>query len=73
LSHDNGEIAVVGCKRILAQSQISDVEITFRESVFTWSVGLQFLDYVPSADPTAVVHGSFTPALGPRIAFKSTP
>ncbi|KAI5984641.1 hypothetical protein EDD15DRAFT_2177165, partial [Pisolithus albus] len=68
----NGEIVAVGCKQILVQSQISDVEIAFRQSVFTWSVGLQFLKYVPSADPTADVHGSFTPAPGLRIASEST-
>ncbi|KAI6117954.1 hypothetical protein F5141DRAFT_591568 [Pisolithus sp. B1] len=73
LSRDDAEIAAAGCKQILLQSQITDVEIAFRESVFARSVGPQLLNYVPSTDPTAYVQSSFTPALGLRIASKSTP
>jgi hypothetical protein len=70
--------AAVVCKKILAESQITDVEIAFRESVFTrsaypWIPSPQFYKYVPSKDPTADVRGPFTPALGLGIAALATP
>ena len=73
LSRDDAEVAAVGCKDILAQSQITNVEIAFRESVFTRSAGPQLLDYVPFVYPDADVRGPFTPALGLQIAAKATP
>ena len=73
LSHDDAEVAAVGCKDILAQSQITDVEIAFRESVFTRSAGPQLLDYISHIDPNVDVRGPFTPALGLQIAGKATP
>ena len=73
LSRDDAEVAAVGCKDILAQSQITDVEIAFRESVFTRSAGPQLLDYISHIDPNVDVRGPFTPALGLQIAAKATP
>ncbi|KAL4066441.1 hypothetical protein V8B97DRAFT_2009811 [Scleroderma yunnanense] len=63
LSRDDAKVAAVRCKEILAEYEINDVEIAFRESVFTRSAGPQLLDHVPSVDPTADVRNPFTPAL----------
>ena len=71
LSRDDAEVAAVGCKGILARSHMTDIEIAFRESVFTRFKRL--IDYVPSEDPTADRRGPFTPALGLQIAPKSAP
>jgi hypothetical protein len=65
--------AAVVCKKILAESQITDVEIAFRESVFTRSAGPQLLNYASFLDPTVDVRGPFTPALGLGIAARATP
>jgi hypothetical protein len=73
LSPDDAKDAAVRCKEILEEYEIIDVEIAFRESIFTRSAGPQLLDYVPSFDPTADVRGPFTPALGLQIAPKAFP
>ncbi len=73
LSRDDAEVAAVRCKEILAEYGIIDVEIAFRESVFTRSVGPQLLNHVPSVDPTADVCSPFTSALGLQIAPKAFP
>ncbi|KAG8729982.1 hypothetical protein FRC10_003259, partial [Ceratobasidium sp. 414] len=57
---------VEGCKRIL--TNFPDIKVTFRESVYTQSTGLQLLEHVPIIDSTANVQGSFTPTLGLKIA-----
>jgi hypothetical protein len=72
LSRKDAENAALHCKQILAKSQITGVEIAFRESVFTRS-GSQLLNHVPSFDPTADVRGPFTSALGIHIAPKAFP
>ncbi|KAG8740173.1 hypothetical protein FRC10_004699, partial [Ceratobasidium sp. 414] len=56
-----------------SESQITDVEIAFRESVFTRSAGSQLLNHIPYAGPTADVRSSFTPTLGLQIAPKAHP
>jgi hypothetical protein len=73
LSREDAKDAAVRCKQILAESQITGVEIAFRESVFTQSAGPQLLNHVFSVDPTADVRGPFTPALGLRIAPNACP
>lgn len=79
LSHQDAKDAAVRCKQILAESQITNVEIAFRESVFTRTgftraAGPQLLDHVPfSIHPTAHLRAPFTPALGLRIAPKAYP
>ena len=74
LSRDDAEVAAVGCKDILAQSQTTDIEIAFRESIFTrFAGGPRLIDYVPSTDPAVDLCGPFTPALGLQIAPKSAP
>jgi len=73
LSRDDAEVAARRCKDILAESGIEDVEIAFRESIFSRFTGPQLLDHVPSIDPTADVRGPFTPTLGLQIASKTHP
>ncbi|KAF8715297.1 hypothetical protein AX14_012638 [Amanita brunnescens Koide BX004] len=88
LSRENAEAAAVGCKKLLKEFEITDVEIAFRESVFTRSArshsrqaaflksryaGPRLLSDVSSYDPTFEARSPFTPALGLRIAAKATP
>lgn len=61
------------CKVILPEFQIVDLEIAFRESVYTRFAGPQLLNHVSSVDPTADVRAPLTPALGLRIAPKAHP
>ena len=63
LSLEVANAAAVGCK-ILAAAQFLDIEIAFRDSVFTQSDGPQLPNLVRSADPTANIRGSFTGTLG---------
>lgn len=80
LSLEDAKDAATGCKKILADAGLPDVEIAFRESHFIRSSSLapacpgpQLLHYVPYIDPTADVSSPFTPALGIRIAPQETP
>ncbi|KAF8342912.1 uncharacterized protein EI90DRAFT_804213 [Cantharellus anzutake] len=73
LSPNDAEDAAVRCKEILLEYEIIDVEIAFRESIFTRFAGPQLLDHVPFVDPIADVRGPFTPALGLQIAAKAFP
>jgi hypothetical protein len=52
---------------------ITDVEIAFRESIYTRYAGLKLLDHVSSVNPTVDVRIPFTPALGLHIAPKAFP
>ena len=75
LSHDNTEVAATGCKDILTRSHITDVEVAFRESVFTRFAGPQFMNHFssgdPKEDPTVNIRSPFTPALGLQIGSQS--
>lgn len=73
LSFEDAKIAAEGCKKILTDADFPDVEIAFRESVYTRSVGPQLLDYVPYQTPISQITNPFTPALGIRIAPLKTP
>lgn len=79
LSREDAKNAAVNCKQTLAKYQITDVEIAFRESIFTRSAatGPQLLkfeyddSYHPLIDSPADVRHPFTPALGVPIAPKA--
>jgi hypothetical protein len=45
LSREDAEVAALGCKKILQEFDLKDVEIAFRESIFSRSVGPQLLGY----------------------------
>ena len=63
----------VGCKGLLKDFAIADVEVAFWESLFTRSSGPQLYNYVPSDHATATVCSPLTPALGLQIAARATP
>lgn len=73
LSPDDAKDAAVRCKEIILEYKIINVEIAFRESIFTRYSGPQLLDYDLSVDSTADVRAPFTPALGLQIAPKAFP
>ena len=73
LSLEGAKDAAVGCKRILADAQFPDVEIAFRESVYTRFTGPRLLNHVSVFDPTADMRSPFTPDLGVQIAPRAAP
>jgi len=74
LSRNDAEVAARRCKDILAEHEIMDVEIAFRESIFSRFTRPRLLDHVSSIiDPTADVRSPFTPTLGLQIASKAHP
>ncbi|KAI6097141.1 hypothetical protein EV401DRAFT_2247385 [Pisolithus croceorrhizus] len=73
LSGEGAHVAAARCMRLLNSYRITDVEVEFRESVFTRFAGLKLLKSVPSTDATAGVRGPLTPVLGLRIAARATP
>ena len=73
LSLKVAKAAAGGCKKILTAAQFPDIEIAFRESVFTRSAGVQLLNHVLSVDPSADIRSPFTGALGVQIAPRNTP
>ncbi|KAH9948859.1 hypothetical protein B0H21DRAFT_882225 [Amylocystis lapponica] len=73
LSADHAKHPAVRCKELLLEYGITDVEIAFRESIYTRHAGPQLLDHVSSVNPTVDVRVPFTPALGLQIAPKNFP
>src|SRR5258708_31564369 len=73
LSRKDAEAEAIGCKQLLAAFQLMDVEIAFRESIYTRSASPQLLDYIPSGAATADIGSPFTPSLGLRIAPRNYP
>ena len=65
--------AAEGCRDILAREGFPDIEIAFRESVVTRSVGPKLLSFDPSVDPVPELRSPFTPTLGIQIAPLKTP
>ena len=72
LSREDAKAATAGCKRLLNDSELTDVEVAFRESLFTRSAGPRLLKRVSSYHATADVRGPLTPALGLQIAARAT-
>ncbi|KAH9981982.1 hypothetical protein BJV74DRAFT_895767 [Russula compacta] len=77
LSREAAQVAAIGCEGLLKKFELTDVEVAFRESVFTRSAraGPQLLKYA-SPFPfcaTADVCSPLTPALGLQIAAQDTP
>jgi hypothetical protein len=73
LSHEDAEIAAFGCEGLLKKFKLTDVEVAFRESLFTRSAGPQLLKYASSFNEIADMCSPLTPALGLQIAAKATP
>ncbi|GJJ08866.1 hypothetical protein Clacol_003086 [Clathrus columnatus] len=73
LSSDHAKDVAAYCKEILVEYGFADVEIAFRESIYTRYAGPQLLDHVLYMDPTVDLRIPFTPALGLPIASKDFP
>jgi hypothetical protein len=54
-------------RALQGDSLITDVEIAFRESIYTQYAGPQLLDHVSSVNPTVDIRAPFTPPLGFRM------
>ena len=71
LSADQAKDPAQHCKDILSEYSITDVEIAFRESIYTrYAAAARPLPHVSSEDPTAEMQIPFTSALGLQIACK---
>ena len=73
LAFEAAKEAAKGCKDILAREGFPDVEVAFRESVVTQSVGSKLLSFDPDVDPVPELPSPFTPTLGIQIAPLKTP
>ncbi|KAJ7755319.1 hypothetical protein DFH07DRAFT_868423 [Mycena maculata] len=74
LSSEDAQTAAEGCKGILAEAGFPDVEIAFREPIYSPSTGPKLLKHsVSIVDPTADFRSPLIPALGVQIAPKKTP
>ncbi|KZP22711.1 hypothetical protein FIBSPDRAFT_471046 [Athelia psychrophila] len=73
LAFEAAKDAAEGCKDILAREGFPDVEVAFRVSVVTQSVGPKLLSFDPSIDPVPELRSPFTPTLGIQIAPLKTP
>ncbi|KIO20232.1 hypothetical protein M407DRAFT_30084 [Tulasnella calospora MUT 4182] len=68
LSFDLAVTAAHHCKEILTEHKFGDVEIAFRESTVTRSVGPRLLDHGLVVDSALDLRSPFTSALGVQIA-----
>jgi hypothetical protein len=62
-----------GCLELLKEFGITDVEVEYRESIYSQLAGPTLLKTVSNWHPTVDVRGPLTPALGLSIAAKATP
>ncbi|KAG9080475.1 hypothetical protein FRC06_006532 [Ceratobasidium sp. 370] len=58
---------------LLQKYQITDVDVDFRESIYTRNVGPRLLKPIPDTDPLVDVVSPLTPALGLRISTRARP
>ncbi|KAF8345616.1 hypothetical protein F5887DRAFT_917279 [Amanita rubescens] len=66
--------AARSCLDLLQEFGVTDVEVEFRESIYTPSAGSpNFLEPVNNLHPTVDIRGPLTPALGFSIAADTTP
>ena len=73
LASEAAKEAAKGCKDILAQEGFPDVEVAFRKSVVTQSVGPTPLPFNASVNRVPELRSPFTPTLGISIALLKTP
>ncbi|KIY47900.1 hypothetical protein FISHEDRAFT_74238 [Fistulina hepatica ATCC 64428] len=73
LSGEDAHTAGHGCLALLREFDITDVDVEFRESIYTRSTGPKLLKPVCDLHPTVDVRGPLTPALGLPIAALDTP
>ncbi|OCH84906.1 hypothetical protein OBBRIDRAFT_815290 [Obba rivulosa] len=63
----------IGCRELLVESNITDVDVEIRESVVTRSAGPKLLTSTYSSDSTVDVREPLTTTLGLPICAQSTP
>ncbi|KIO21043.1 hypothetical protein M407DRAFT_29309, partial [Tulasnella calospora MUT 4182] len=73
VSFDLAVTAAHHCKEILTEHKFGDVEIAFRESTVTRSVGPRLLHHFSIINPAVDLRSPFTPAFGIQIAPLDTP
>lgn len=73
VSWEKARDAANRCLTLLQESDITDVEIEFRSSVYRRSAGPSLHPYASDWDPTVNVGEPLTPALGLSIASQKTP
>ncbi|KAI0247212.1 hypothetical protein BJV78DRAFT_953540 [Lactifluus subvellereus] len=73
LSGEDAHTSANGCLDLLKEFDITDVEVEFRESIYTPLAGPNLLKPASYLDPDADVRGPLTPALGLSIAAQATP
>ncbi|KAF9505952.1 hypothetical protein BS47DRAFT_1367685 [Hydnum rufescens UP504] len=73
LSSEDAHTAAQSCLDLLKKFEITDVEVEFRESIYTQSAGPSLLKPVSNLDLTVDVCDPLTPALGLSITTQATP
>ncbi|KAG8952880.1 hypothetical protein FRC04_003329 [Tulasnella sp. 424] len=73
LCAEDARTAANGCLDLLKEFDITDIEVEYRESIYTRSAGPNLLTPVSYLHPTVDVRGPLTPALGLSIAAQATP
>ena len=73
LEFDDAVATANGIKDILSEAGFPEIEVAFRESVVSHSVGLKPLPFNPRNDPIPEFRKPFTPSLGLAIAPLKTP
>ncbi|KAI0247204.1 hypothetical protein BJV78DRAFT_1285715 [Lactifluus subvellereus] len=73
LSGEDAHTSANGCLDLLKEFDITDVEVEFRESIYTPLAGPNLLKPASYLDPDVDVRGPLTPALGLSIASQATP
>jgi len=73
LFEEDAHTAAHGCLDLLKEFEITDVEIEYRESIYTRLAGAKFLKPVSNFHPTVDFRGPLTSALGLFIAAQNTP
>jgi hypothetical protein len=70
---EDARISAKGCQDLLKEFDVTDIEVEYRESIYTRSAGPNFLKPVSDLHPTVDVRGPLTPVLGLSIAAQATP
>ena len=73
LFREDAHTAAHGCLGLLKEFGITDVEVEYRESMYTRLAGPDLLKPACMLHPTVDVRGPLTPALGLFIAAQATP
>jgi len=73
LSCEDAHTSAKGCLDLLKDSNVTDVKVEFRKSIYTSMAGPSLLEPASGLDLDVDVRGLLMPALGLSIATKATP